>query len=445
MIVYEDDALKIVWHGGSSDFLLISFGDLITSTEGEEFFARRPASNLGLNCLGFVSKTRDWYAGGSVAIGWHVAQTHAARFPVRILHGCSMGGYAALKFGSLMGATAALVYCPQWSLDPAECDGFDPGWSSFFKPVMRGMGVGRADMRGRVHLLADLDGGVDQRHVGEILGRSDAVTLYPMPSSGHDITPIMAGTDNFRLTLQAVLADDCHQLRRVASTARRRSHVRLRKLVGRLRTTHPIWAANILLRRADDWNVREIARDLLEPLVFELERRGSFHLCRRLLDAFRDDIAPRSWLRLLAGLGAASGQDIYMQAFNKALLVYDRASGACRHVGDDERRREPTRYLRLGLHLHRDRVALTASGAGLHFDVAIRDGDGHLVDVLEPGAGAATWSIEHGSGATFALRNGDAYVCAELGGALACNRPSASEWETFRMTLEPCRSQRPGR
>ena len=405
MIVYEDDALKIVWQSGDSDFLLISFGDLITSTEGEEFFARRPAINLRLNCLGFVSKKHDWYTGGSVAIGWHAAQQHAARFPVRILHGCSMGGYAALKFGSLMGATAALVYCPQWSLDPAECDGFDPGWSSFFRPSMRGHG-GPA----RRHARPCPPSRRSRRR------RGPATCGRNPPSQRCRDTPIpcRVRATTSRRSWPGPKTSDWRSRPCSRTIATSSGASRAQRAVAVTCGSEISWkGSGSLIRSGPRTSFCDVpttgtsarfARDLLRPLVFELERRGTFHLCRQLLDGFRDDVAPQGRIRLLAGLAAASGQDrLHAGLQRRPPRLRPGEAGRAATSATKCADASPPAISGSGCTCTATAWALTVGGAGLHFDIAVRDGDGHLVDVLEPGTGSATWSIEHASGGVFAF------------------------------------------
>jgi hypothetical protein len=60
-IVYDDEELRVIYQPGHSDFLLVTFGDLISLASEDQFYADRPVTKMGLTCLGFMAKTPNWY------------------------------------------------------------------------------------------------------------------------------------------------------------------------------------------------------------------------------------------------------------------------------------------------------------------------------------------------------------------------------------------------
>ena len=55
------------------------------------------------------------------------------RFDEILTYGSSMGGYAALRFANLLGATHALAFSPQFTIDPRHVP-LDPRWQRHYRP-----------------------------------------------------------------------------------------------------------------------------------------------------------------------------------------------------------------------------------------------------------------------------------------------------------------------
>ena len=70
----------------------------------------------------------------------------AAAHARRLTYGVSMGGYGALKYSRKLCADAALVFGPQYSIDPDLVGHFDSRYADFY---IAGTHTGRADPRHR--------------------------------------------------------------------------------------------------------------------------------------------------------------------------------------------------------------------------------------------------------------------------------------------------------
>jgi len=80
---------------------------------GQDFFASRQ-----IDAIHFVSRENDWYQDPDLP---GVAASVAAlvnRYHRVVAYGSSMGGYGAIRFGGMAGASAALAISPQFSIDP---------------------------------------------------------------------------------------------------------------------------------------------------------------------------------------------------------------------------------------------------------------------------------------------------------------------------------------
>ncbi|TQI73284.1 tetratricopeptide repeat protein [Bosea sp. AK1] len=146
---------------------------------GEEAFAQ-----AGLPAIHVVNRRNSWYQEPE----WRemVAAVAAAAAPYRrvLAYGSSMGGYAALRFGKMIGAAAALAISPQYSMARDKA-GFDTRWA---KPVRRIRW--RRELAGP--LPADLPAVIvydpahaaDRRHV-ELIAGEMRIQRVALPFSGH--------------------------------------------------------------------------------------------------------------------------------------------------------------------------------------------------------------------------------------------------------------------
>ncbi|MDX2290696.1 MULTISPECIES: hypothetical protein, partial [Streptomyces] len=81
---------------------------------GEGFFRHR-----GLNAIGFMAATNDWFQDDEIvdAIG---AARHASEGCTRIGYGGSMGGFATINFYHDLGLSGGIAIIPQFSIDQAR-------------------------------------------------------------------------------------------------------------------------------------------------------------------------------------------------------------------------------------------------------------------------------------------------------------------------------------
>jgi hypothetical protein len=126
-----------------------------------------------------------------------------------------MGGYAAIKFSKLLGATEVISLCPQWSIDPAES--LKNPWGSYFVPSMTGMSIRTEDVSGSVFLFVDNTDHVDSFHSGKICGAYPATNIINVPMVGHHITTVLAGTQNLLEIIDACRARRSFDLTMIGS------------------------------------------------------------------------------------------------------------------------------------------------------------------------------------------------------------------------------------
>lgn len=193
--------------------------DLDRPAFGEAAFAQ-----AGTPAIHVVNRRNSWYQEPE----WRgmVAAIAAATAPYRrvLAYGSSMGGYAALRFGKMIGATSALALSPQYSLHPGKAD-FDTRWAKAvrgnrWQPALAGPLP--ADLPATI--VYDPAHALDRRHV-DLIAREMPVHRIALPYSGHPSGGYLAECGLLRpLALGALAGDgDFTALIRAARGHRRQS------------------------------------------------------------------------------------------------------------------------------------------------------------------------------------------------------------------------------
>ncbi|MBP0444209.1 hypothetical protein J8J14_05405 [Roseomonas sp. SSH11] len=216
--VFEDAELVVrAIPGDPTKPTLVTFGDYPARPFQPGFWAIGPASRLGWPALGFVAHRPNWYPAASMAAA--AAALRGRIGPVALGYGYSMGGYAALKHGRLLGLTHALALSPQASIAPADLPG-DTRYHAHFDPALHaGMRVGAGEPPVRAWML------FDPAHAADALNAGLLAPLgpRPVPVRGvyHGTIRLLAGQEPFEAALDALLRDDLPALRRMLRARRR--------------------------------------------------------------------------------------------------------------------------------------------------------------------------------------------------------------------------------
>ncbi|MBW8880300.1 MAG: hypothetical protein JF615_02425 [Asticcacaulis sp.] len=251
-IVYDDDHIRVVFQDGVSDFLLVTFGDLYNRPNGLWFFGDGPATKQGMNALGFIAKDANWYPAASMQAAAAIVRDLMAPFTTVIAYGGSMGGYAAIKFSRLLGATCVVAYCPQWSIDPEDCHGRSAKYESLYRSYMTGMSVKSEDVSGRVFVFYDPADAVDVFHVEHLAqAHAELIPVY-VHSADHHVTTILAGSVPLADIISACRNDDRPGVVRIVNRIRRRHYWRRDILLSRAVSRHPL----AVLRALESQSVR---------------------------------------------------------------------------------------------------------------------------------------------------------------------------------------------
>lgn len=289
-VLFEDREILVLHRPGPSDHTLVTFADLTFRPAGDHFWGREAAEKLGRDAIGFVAKRENWYPVGSVRAAAPLVR--AALKPRSIAYGYSMGAYAALKHGALLGVSGALAVAPQASISPAEVPS-DDRFHRFHRPGLHAeMRIVAEDLAPFAAVLADPYDPTDWPHAA-MVAAAGPVHLLRAPLAGHAAIWLLAGSDALAEILEPALAGDIaamrallkgrraqsgHWFRMMGRAALRHGHARLAATLwdraAALRVPAPVLAAERV----------EAMADRAQRLVEAGRKPEAATICRALLD-----------------------------------------------------------------------------------------------------------------------------------------------------------------
>lgn len=433
-VLYEDDEIKVIFRPGVSDYLLITFGDLISLASGDRFYADVPVTKLGMNCVGFMAKKPNWFPCANMEAAIRCIDNVVSRFSCRVAYGGSMGGYAAIKYSALLGVSEVIAFCPQWSIDPAECAGKRSGYEKFFNPSMAAMGIRKSDVAGRICVLYDPAHEIDSFHYSHIAALCDDLVSMRVRMAGHHVTSILAGTLNMSEIIEAFRDGDVAKLNCVVSDIRRKSKTRARILLQAAVNKHPILVHNIVYNSNIGYeSMREFSYRLFSDLISlnkinearEVIRRSGLSGCECRAGLLREMMVDCERRVLIKTSG------VFM-ACHKTILVYSAFHGRLFHKDTATIKADRMNWypVFLAKKFGFEVLALWISGRFLACHVDSHGQVGLKELPCEESEGLVVKGDDIGNGVTFLLN--DSYISAELNGNIAYNRHKALEWEIFR-------------
>jgi tetratricopeptide (TPR) repeat protein len=144
----------------------------------------------GIDAIHVIPRENAWYQHPEMLDA--MAAIHAATrsYDRVVSYGSSMGGYAALRFGGVAGAHAALALSPQYSIDPAVAP-WEERWAEpgkHFKPVWEGT-LPFPNLP-EAYVAYDPTN-IDRKHIA-LLAREIRFQRIGLPGGGHPVTGFLA-------------------------------------------------------------------------------------------------------------------------------------------------------------------------------------------------------------------------------------------------------------
>jgi lysophospholipase L1-like esterase len=200
---------------------------------GEEFFRSR-----SIDAIHVISRENDWYQYAEMPAVAAAISDLTKPYQRVVAYGCSMGGYGAIRFGGMAGATVALAISPQFSIDPRAAR-FERRWKHDSDRIdFKFERVSTAPFVDTAYIAYDPND-TDRRHA-DLFRRRTRVIDVCLPDVGHPATGPIAQAGLLADLVLGVVADRvdiADVTRRVLETHEGSAHYH-HVMSGRVRSRH---------------------------------------------------------------------------------------------------------------------------------------------------------------------------------------------------------------
>ena len=430
-IIYEDEDIRAFLKKGSSNFLLITFSDL-TGVGKDVFFAEKPVFKNNISCIGVIAKKTNWYPSKNmIKLKKNVAPLTSAYRNI-VLYGGSMGGYAAVKYSRLFCATHVIALCPQWSINPTECDGLQGRLARFYNDSMGNMGITKSDVSGSVYLFSDPHDVVDDFHRKMIQKNCDSefIKFY---SAGHTVTTIVAGSNNLSLLIESCINGQLSKLKKFVGRVKKNHPMRFQVIIERASIKHPVMISKVLINDLNQG--RKFTENALAsfPVIVEnlfLSGASIFDFYRAFLGEVQPFHKKYMYMSILSNL---PDRLCGVTTYHGTLLAFDFLDGSCKAVSFSSFIENKFKYSILKVKIKCGSLSFYVdSGLGvLHLGIEINN---RKISALYSSGFEESWfNIEESTDGGFYLSNCGVYLSATKSGRLVCDREKASHFERFNI------------
>lgn len=240
----------------------------------------------GIDAVHVVNRDNRWYQYPEMDVALAKVARVAADYVRVFTYGSSMGGYAALRFATRIGADTAIAISPQYSLDPAVVP-FEDRWQADLAAIT--FREGPFVPAARQVIFYDPRLATDDAHV-RLFAAESRVERIGIPFAGHPVGPMLTETGVLKQAIRGLVAGDLDAVavQRAVRERRRRSPHHYFMLARRGWYRHPGARVALLGRAAALSPESHILSELAQAL--DLEGR-------------HDDAAPnhREAIRLVPG------------------------------------------------------------------------------------------------------------------------------------------------
>lgn len=365
-IIFEDENIVVVHKSGSSGYMLITFGDRVTLASGDHFSAERPVTVGDINCIGFMAKSSNWFPKKSILAALDEVSKITSQFEIIITYGGSMGGYAALKYSSTLGAATIISYIPQWSISPEDCGSNDSRFSSYFTVDLKNMAIEKSEINGKAYIFVDPHYKQDVFHYEKIKSIYPTAKKVNVYSADHHVTAILAGSSALKLIVESAMRDDEQRLLESVAETRRKNKFRIRIVLERATLRHPMMLLKMFEavdKNDPAWSdpfFKDVGEKMLSAVSGVLSD-VDFYL---LASSFR-------WMNIeeLKSIIFMPEPRQVLLTFHQTILVYDVLSESIRCLQRDELKRC---HHCLPITLHGDYGVLDVSLAGKRYSLSFK-------------------------------------------------------------------------
>jgi hypothetical protein len=219
--IYRSKTISAHHRVGRSRWTLVVFGDAGLVGQRLDMPRRGFIEKADLSAVIIVAHRRTWYPREQILPCLEAVRTIVANAPV-VTYGASMGGYAAIKYSSLLQAIHTVAIAPQFSIDPAIIKLKSDPFVVHFKPDLNaGMDIAIGDAVCPVDIVFDPLQENDLEHVS-LICRKFPCRLTHVRHAGHPSEVIFGGgTDIADLISDCMIGNNASITLRIRRNKRR--------------------------------------------------------------------------------------------------------------------------------------------------------------------------------------------------------------------------------
>ncbi|MFW2161105.1 hypothetical protein ACG93T_06930 [Acinetobacter beijerinckii] len=195
-IIFEDEHIRVIFLKGSSDTLVISFGDLISRAKGMSINAEKSLIKYQYNVIGIMPKQKSWFPKSSMLQMQQQIEPILQQFKGIVGYGGSMGGYAAIKYSNLLNMQKIVAFVPQYSIDPNVVE--DRRYAEFFDAnIHQDMQIqsDEVDSSREYIIVYDPYYAEDKEHFLKIQPLLPKMHVIHLPFTGHEALSVLASSE----------------------------------------------------------------------------------------------------------------------------------------------------------------------------------------------------------------------------------------------------------
>lgn len=194
-IIFEDEQIRVIYLKGSTETLVLSFGDLISRAKGLSINAEKSLAKHDFSVIGFMPKEKSWFPSSSMFAALSSVQTILDQYSKIVGYGGSMGGYAAIKYSKILRMNRVVAMVPQYSIDPKEVE--DRRYTDFYdENLNQEMRIQAEDIVEHCEYIIVYDPYFenDKEHYLKIKPLIPQLHTLHLPYTGHDAIAVLASS-----------------------------------------------------------------------------------------------------------------------------------------------------------------------------------------------------------------------------------------------------------
>ena len=317
MLIFEDENLYVFFRP-IGDTLIISFNEMeFKSTTGS--WGGGAYLGAGLSSLGYVSKRPNWFPASSMKSSLEHVLPFIQPYAKRVTYGHSQGGYAAIKYAGHLGATSALSFCPQFSIDPADVHPIDFRFTRYYLKSNESPSIKATDFAGQLNLYVFYDPvhPEDRFNVDKIAGAFSAINRMKIFGTGHSSIRPFGSSQSLRKLVEMSLKNDTAGINRLTYECKKNWHQRRAYLARSLSRFKPGLAEKVI-----DGHFHLMSPEPANDMVDVLYLSGQYDLLARRGMEFAPSLFRKETSYVITAMHACNSQKEAVRLSNLYALKF---------------------------------------------------------------------------------------------------------------------------